>query len=302
MRVFMTGATGFVGSAIIDDLLSAGYEVTGLARNKEATDRLARRGVDTYHGDLTDLDRLAAGAAASDGVIHTAFIHDFSRYEENAEVDNGALVAMTRALAGSDRPFVATSVVTLLTPGRTGTEEDGRASPDIPRAASEATVLAAAEQGIRSSVVRLPFSVHGRGDRGFISALVELARRKNVAAYVGDGSNRWPAVNRLDAARLFRLALEKAAPATVLHAVAEEGITMRSIAEEIGNGLGVPVRAIAPEEAEKHFEWLGRFIAIDQLISSMFTRERMGWQPQGNGLLNDMGNSGYFDAGQGSKY
>ncbi len=302
MRVFVTGATGFVGSAIIDDLLSAGYKVTGLARNKEASDWLARRGIDAYHGDLTDLDHLAAGAAASDGVIHTAFIHDFSRYEENAEVDNGALVAMTRALAGSDRPLVATSVVTLLTPGRIGIEEDGRASPDIPRAASEATVLAAAEQGIRSSVVRLPFSVHGRGDRGFISALVELARRKNVAAYVGDGSNRWPAVNRLDAARLFRLALEKAAPATVLHAVAEEGITMRSIAEEIGNGLGVPVRAIAPEEAEKHFEWLGRFIAIDQPISSMFTRKRMGWQPRGNGLLNDMGDSGYFDAGQGSKY
>lgn len=302
MRVFITGAMGFVGSAVIQELLSAGHQVLGLARNEQAAGALARLGVKVHRGELTDTGSLAAGANACDGVIHTAFVHDFSKYEENAEVDHRAVTAIADALAGSDKPFVATSVVTLLAPGRIGTEEDGRADPAIPRAASEAAVLGAADRGIRSSVVRLPFSVHGQGDRGFVPALIDLARRKGVAAYVGDGSNRWPAVNRLDAARLFCLAMEKAVSATALHAVAEEGVAMRAIAEAIGAGLGSPLRSIAPEAAGEHFEWLGRFVAVDQPISSTLTREWMGWQPQGNGLLTDLRESGYFSGERRSKY
>lgn len=302
MRVFITGATGFVGSAVVQELLSAGHHVLGLARSEQAIDALTRLGAEVHCGDLTDLSGLAAGARACDGVIHTAFIHDFSKYEENAEIDRRAVAAIADALAGSDRPFIATSVVTLLAPGRVGTEEDGRASPTIPRAASEATVLGAADRGIRSSVVRLPFSVHGQGDRGFVPALVDLARQKGVAGYVGDGTNRWPAVNRRDAARLFRLALDKAKPATALHAVAEEGIAMHDIAEAIGIGLGLPVRSIGFDDAAKHFEWLGRFIGIDQPISSTLTREWMNWRPQENGLLTDLKASGYFDRERRSKF
>lgn len=295
MHIFLTGATGFVGSAIADQLLSAGHQVTGLARNGQAVHRLVRRGIAAHRGELSDPASLAAGAAECDGVIHTAFIHDFSRYEENADIDHRAVTAIADVLAGSDKPFVATSVVTLLAPGRIGTELSERASPNIPRAASEATVLDAGDRGVRASVVRLPFSVHGRSDSGFVPALVDLARRKGVAAYIGDGTNCWPAINRLDAARLFLLALEKAEPKTVLHAVAEKGVTMRAIAEAIGAGLGLPVRAIIAEQANDHFEWLAHFVAVDQPISSMLTCEWMGWQPKEYGLLTDLRESGYFD-------
>lgn len=295
MRVFVTGATGFIGTAIVRELLEAGHEVLGLARSDEAADALARAGAAAHRGDLLDVGSLAAGAGACDGVIHAAFIHDFSKYEENAEIDRRALEAMAGALEGSGKPLVATSGTTVLAPGRTGTEEDAPApdSPGYIRAASE-VVLAAADRGVRASVVRLPPSVHGPGDRAFVPALIEVARRTGVAAYIGDGANRWPAVHRLDAARLFRLALEKAAPGSRLHGAAEEGIPMRAIAETIGQGLGVPVRGIAADEAAAHFDWLGLFVAIDNPTSSALTRDALGWRPQEDGLLTDMRESGYF--------
>ncbi len=301
MRVFLTGATGFIGSAVADELMATGHQVVGLAKDDAAARHLNERGVTAHRGDLSDLDSIAAGASACDGVIHTAFINDFSRYIEVAEIDRRAVATVADALAGSNKPFVATSVVTLLPPDRLGTEADERASPDIPRAASEATVLAAADRGVRASVVRLPFSVHGRGDTGFVPALIDLARRKRVAAYIGDGASRWPAVNRLDAAQLFCLALEAADPGSVLHAVAEEGVAMHAIAEVIGQGLGLPARSIPEDGAEAHFGWLARFVAIDQPISSALTRERIGWSPRQNGLLTDIAQSGYFETASRSK-
>ena len=302
MRIFLTGATGFIGEAILRELIAGGHQVLGLVHSDASAQALTEAGGEPHQGDLHDPDSLANGARDCDGVIHTAFLHDFSKYEENAEIDNRVVTAITDALAGSDKPFVATSVVTLLAPGSVGTEKDRRASPGIPRAASEETVLGAANRGVRCSVLRLPFSVHGEGDRGFVPALINLARRKGVTAYVGDGVNRWPAVNRSDAARLFRLALEKAEPGTALHAVAEEGVAMQVIAETIGAGLGVPVRSIEPDKAAEHFEWLSRFVSTDQPISSALTREWMGWQPRENGLLDDLRESGYFDEEKRSKY
>ena len=301
MRVFLTGATGFIGSAVADELLAAGHQVTGLAKDDTAASRLNERGVAAHRGDLSDLDSIAAGATVCDGVIHTAFINDFSRYTEVAEIDRRVVAAIVDALAESGKPFVATSVVSLLAPDRLGTELDARASPDIPRAASEATVLAAADRGVRASAVRLPFSVHGRGDTGFVPALVDLARRKRVAAYIGDGANRWPAVNRLDAARLFRLALESADPGAVLHAVAEEGVAMRAIAEAIGRGLDLPVRSVAEDDVDAHFGWLARFVSMDQPISSALTRNWTDWSPRQNDLLTDIAESGYCEAASRSK-
>ncbi len=295
MRVFVTGATGFIGSAVVRELLAAGHEVLGLARGDEAAAKLARSGVQAHRGELSDLDSLAAGARACDGVIHLAFVHDFSRYEANAETDRRALEAMAGALEGSGKPLVATSGTTVLAPGRVGTEADAPApdGPGRPRAASEVG-LAFADRGVRASVVRLAPSVHGRGDRAFVPALVEVARRTGVSGHVGDGANRWPAVHRLDAARLFRLALEKAAPGTRLHGAAEAGIPMREIAETIGQGLGVPVRNIAQNEAAAHFDWLAMFVTIDNPTSSALTRDTLGWRPQEAGLLADMQESGYF--------
>jgi len=296
MRVFVTGATGFIGSAIVRELMAAGHEVLGLARSDEAAGKLARAGAGAHRGELSDTGSLAAGARACDGVVHAAFIHDFSKYQENAETDRRALEAMAGALEGSGKPLVATSGTTVLAPGRTGTEGDAP-SPDSPgytRAASEAFLAAAAGRGVRASVVRLPPSVHGAGDRAFVPALIGIAREKGVAAYVGDGANRWPAVHRLDAARLFRLALEEAAPGARLHGAAEEGIPMRAIAETIGEGLRLPVRGVAADEAEAHFGWLGMFVQIDGPASSALTRDVLGWRPQEAGLLADMRESGYF--------
>jgi nucleoside-diphosphate-sugar epimerase len=232
-------------------------------------------------------------------VIHTAFIHDFATttIEAAAETDRRAVEALAGALEGSGKPFIVTSgtaITAFLGPGRTGTEEDAPGSAAIPRAASEATALAAAGRGVRASVVRLPPSVHGTGDHGFVPRLIEIARRTGISAFVGDGTNRWPAVHRLDAARLFRLALEKAAPGTRLHGVAEEGVPMRAIAQTIGTGLGVPVRGLAEDEARTHFDWFARFVAIDNPTSSALTRNSLGWRPQGPELLTDMKESGYF--------
>lgn len=295
MRVFVTGATGFIGSAIVQDLLANGHTVLGLARSDATAVRLAQWGVDVHRGDLSDTDSLAAGARACDGVIHTAFIHDFSQYEANAATDGRAMEAMASALEGSGKPLVATSVTTLLTPGSIGTENDAPAPAGFAsvRSVSEG-VLLAAQRGVRVSAVRLPPSVHGKGDFGFVPMLIEVARRTGVAAYVGDGANRWPAIHRLDAARLFRLALEKAIAGSRLHGAAEEGIPMRDIAQTIGQGLGVPVRSMTVEEADAHFGWMASFAAIDNPISNAITRNAVGWQPQEVGLLADMQSSGYF--------
>jgi nucleoside-diphosphate-sugar epimerase len=295
MKVFVTGATGFIGSAVVQELLTAGHQVLGLVRSDQAAAALAQRGVEAHRGELSDLDSLAAGARACDGVIHTAFIHDFSQYEANAQTDQRALAAMARALEGTNKPLVATSATTVLAPGRIGTEADAPAqgAPGHIRAASEA-VLTAAERGVRVSVVRLPPSVHGQGDRAFVPALIDVARRTGMAAYVGDGDNRWPAVHRLDAAQLFRLALEHATPGSRLHGVGEEAVPMRAIAEAIGQGLGVPVRRLSVDEAAAHFGWLSLFVAIDNPTSSAWTRESLGWSPQRPGLLDDMRDSGYF--------
>ena len=296
MRVFVTGATGFIGVAIVRELLTTGHEVLGLARNDAAADALTRLGVEVWRGDLSDTASLIAGARACEGVIHTAFIHDFSAYAAAAETDRRAVEALAGALEGSGKPFVSTSGTALLAPGRIGSEKDAPAPGSAAglRAASEETVLAAAGRGVRASVVRLPPSVHGPGDHGFVPALIDIARRSGIAAFIGDGANRWPAVHRLDAARLFRLALEKAAPGSRLHGVAEEGISLRAIAEVIGKGLGVPIRSIADGEASAHFDWLAGFVAIDNPTSSAVTRDALGWRPRELDLLTEMRNSGYF--------
>ena len=295
MRVFVTGATGFIGSAVVNDLLAAGHQVLGLVRSDAGAATLARMGVEPHRGELSDTDSLAAGALACDGVIHTAFIHDFSQYEANAATDQRALEAMAHALQGSGKPLVATSGTTVLAPGRMRTENDPPALDGLGRirAASE-VVLVAAERGVRVSVVRLPPSVHGRGDHGFVPMLIDMARRTGVVAFVGDGANRWPAVHRLDAARLFRLALEKAAPGSRLHGAAEEGIPMRAIAQAIGRGLGLPVRGMGEQEAVGHFGWLAPFVAINNSTSSALTRSSLGWHPQQPDLLTDLRDSGYF--------
>jgi nucleoside-diphosphate-sugar epimerase len=300
MRVFVTGATGFIGTAIVKELLAAGHEALGLARNDEGANKLARSGVKVHRGELSNPDSLVAAARACEGVIHTAYNHDFATTprEVASETDRRAVEALAGALDGSGKPLVVTSgtfMATMVAPGRTSTEED--VLPDgapIPRAASEVAVRAAASRGVRASVVRLAPSVHGEGDHGFVPILIGIARRTGISAFVGDGANRWPAVHRLDAARLFRLALEKAAPGALLHGAAEEGVAMRAIAETIGKGIGVPVRGLSKEEARKHFDWFAEFVAIDNPCSSAITRRTLGWKPQRPDLLTDMRQSGYF--------
>ena len=293
MRVFVTGATGFIGSAIVNDLLAAGHEVLGLARNDANAASLAALGVPAHRGDLTDPDSLTEGARSCDGVIHTAFIHDFSRFAEVIETDRRAVEALAGALEGSGKPLVVTSGTVLLAPGRLGTEQDAP-RPDAHRIDAERITMEAAGRGVRSSIVRPPPTVHGAGEQGFVPMLIALARSTGVAAYVGDGANLWPAVHRLDIARLYRLALERAAPGTRLHGVAEEGVPMRAIAETIGQGLGIPVRGLTREEAAAHFGWMAPFVGMDNPTSSAITRSTMGWQPTGPELLADMRDGGYF--------
>ncbi|MGH8158572.1 MAG: SDR family oxidoreductase [Rhodanobacter sp.] len=294
MRVFLTGATGFIGSAIVGELIGAGHQVLGFARSDAAAASLEAVGVEVQRGALEDLDSLKRGAQASDGVIHTAFIHDWSQFVANVETDRRAVEALIGALQGSGKPMVITSGSMMVAHGRPATEQDAPASVEVPRAASEAMVLAAAGRGVRGSVVRLSPSVHGAGDHGFVPRLINIAREKGVSPYVGDGANRWPAVHRLDAARLFRLALEHAEPGTRLHGVAEEGVPFRAIAEAIGADLGVPVRSLTEDEASVHFGFLARFVATDNPTSSAITRRSLGWQPQGPDLLTDMRDNGYF--------
>ena len=290
MRVFVTGATGFIGSAVVQNLLQAGHQVVGLARSDASAAALAALGVEAHRGDITDPDSLLAAARASDGVIHTAFVHDFSNFLANIEIDRLAVEALVGALTGSGKPMVIASGTLMVSHARPATENDRPLSLQMPRAASEAMVLAP-ENGLRGAVVRLAPAVHDLNRAGVVSSMIDLARAKGVSPYVGEGDNRWPAVHRLDAARLFNLALEQAKPGTYLHAAAEEGITARAIAEAIGQALGVPVRSITPEEAPAHFEAFASFVGLDNPTSSALTRETFGWNPEGPGLLADIRDS-----------
>ena len=296
MRVFVTGATGFIGSAVVRELLEAGHKVVGLARSDASAASLRKAGVEVHRGDLEDLDSLRSGADAADGVIHTAFNNNFSDYQGVADADRLAVETLGEALAGSGRPLVVTSVTTLLTQGRIGTEDEppDPSSPSVVRMGSEVAAVSMAEQGVRTAAVRLPPSVHGERDHGFVPTLIDVARNKGVSAYLGDGSNRWPAVHRLDVAHLYRLALENAAAGTRVHAVADEGIPFRDIAEVIGQNLGVNVEAMSSDEAADHFGWLAMFVPIDNPMSNSLTQERLGWCPREAGLLADMSESGYF--------
>jgi nucleoside-diphosphate-sugar epimerase len=295
MRVFVTGASGFIGSAVVQELLGAGHRVLGLARSDSSAEALAAAGAEVHRGSLEDSDSLRMGAEASDGVIHLAYIHDFSKFEENALVDRRAIETLGAAFAGSGRPLVIANGTLFLTPGRTATEEDG-SDPATPsgRRLNEGLLLSLADNGVRSASLRLPPTVHGAGDHGFMHILIDVAREKGVSAYVGDGANRWPAVHRLDAAKLFRLALEQAPAGTVLHGVADEGVPIREVAEVIGRHLDVPVVSIAPDQAVEHFGFLGAFIGGDSPASSALTCERFGWQPTQPGLSADLDEGHYF--------
>ncbi|MDC0679315.1 SDR family oxidoreductase [Sorangium atrum] len=292
MRIFLTGASGFIGSSIVPELARAGHRVVGLARSDASAERLAAAGVDVHRGSLTDLDSLRRGAAACDGVIHCAFSHDdFTDYAGNCEKDRGAIEALGGALAGSGRPLVIASGIARFAPGRVASEDEAPdASAGGLRAASEQLALSFASRGVRVSSLRLPPSVHDDGDHGFVPMLIEIARKTGRSGYVGGGENRWPAVHRRDAARLFVLALEKAPAGARLHAIGDEGIPTRDIAGVIGRKLGVPVESVPKE----HFGWLGGFFALDTPASSALTQARFGWKPEKAGLLADLEHGTYF--------
>jgi nucleoside-diphosphate-sugar epimerase len=298
MRVFVTGASGWIGSAVVPELLGAGHQVTGLARSDASAEALTAAGAQVHRGSLDDLDSLRSAAEASDGVIHLAFKHDaaFSGgFQDAAAADRGAIETIGEALAGSGRPFLIASGTLGLAPGRVATERDDGHAPGSPaadpasgpamRLANAEMTLALASRGVRSSVVRLPPTVHGDGDNGFMAALVGMTRGRGVSGYLGDGSNRWPAVHRFDAANLFRLALEQAPAGSVLHAVADEGVPIREIAEVIGRHLGVPVASIPAEQAGEQFGFLAGFLGLDSPASSTLTRALLACKPTNTGLL-----------------
>src|ERR1700691_5761686 len=300
MRVFVTGATGFIGSAVVRELIDAGHHVLGLARSDAGAKSLRALGanVKVHRGDVEDLESLRSGAAASEGVIHTAFVHDFARFKEVCEIDRRAIEALGATLAGSDRPLIVTSGTGVAhAPGRLTTEEDAPNSP-FPRIASEEAAAAVAAKGVRVSVMRLS-QIHDPVKQGLITYLIALAREKGVSAYVGDGLNRWPAAHRLDAARIYRLALAKAEekdPKGVRYnAVGEEGVPLREIAEVVGRGLKVPVVSKSRKEAGEHFGWLAHFVVADIPASSALTQRWLGWRPTGPGLISDLNAMKYFE-------
>lgn len=293
MRVFVTGATGFVGSAVVQELLAHGHRVLGLARSDAGAAAQQAVGAEVVRGVLEDTDALARAAASSDGVIHTAFNHDFSRFAENCELDRRAIEALGEGLAGSDKPLLVTSGTARLAPGRLAVETDLPAEGvgGYPRV-SESTAAGLVAKGVRAGAVRLAPSTHGAGDHGFVPMLIDIARRTGVSAYVGDGENRWSGVHRLDAAKVFRLALERGAGGERYHAVADEGVPFHQIAAAIGRGLNLPVESRPAE----HFGWFAMFAAMDAATSSAWTRQTLGWTPTQPGLIEDIGSAGYFDA------
>ncbi|MCU1525513.1 MAG: NAD-dependent epimerase/dehydratase [Microbacteriaceae bacterium] len=295
MRVFVTGASGWVGSAVTAELIAAGHQVVGLARSDASAEAIAAAGAEVQRGDITDLDSLRAGAEGADGIIHTAFIHDFNAHEDAAAVDFAAVALFGDMLEGSDRPLVIASGI--LGAVSEETDRPDPATSRSPRVLTEQTLLGFADRGIRSSAVRLAPTVHGDGDHGFMATLIGIDREKGSSGYIGDGSNTWPAVHRLDAAHLFCLALEKAPAGSALHAVDDEGVPLRDVAEVIGRHLDVPVVSVAPENAVDHFSWLGRFLGIDSHASSAITRELLGWEPTHPGLIEDLELGHYFRVG-----
>lgn len=294
MRVFVTGASGWIGSALVPELLGAGHQVVGLARSEGAAAKVAASGADVLRGSLEDLEVLRAGAADADGVVHLGFVHDFSRFAESVAIDVAAIETFGEVLAGSDRPLVIASGLAGLKPGAVATERDVPDPAGYGRSVGERTALALAARGVRASSVRLAPSVHGEGDYGFVPTLVNVARERGISGYVGDGAARWAGVHVADAARLFRLAVESAPAGSALHACDEEGTPMRELAEIIGRHLDVPVRSVPADEAMDHFGFLGRFVGADMAASSALTRELLGWEPTGPSLPDDLDAGHYF--------
>ena len=290
MRIFVTGASGFVGSPVVEELIGTGHQVLGLARNDAAADALKRMGAEVHRGDLATPESLSAGAQQCDGVIHTAYNHDWSQVAAAAEMDRRAVETLGAALAGSDRPLVITSAIGLLSPGRPTTEDDAGdpRSLGAVRMPSEEKALALASESVRSSIIRLPPVVHDRTKQGLVTRMIALARQAGISAYVDGGLNRWPAVHRRDAAQLFRLALEKGGPGSRYHAIAEDGIALRAIADAIGKLVNVPAVSKTPEEAASHFGFLAYFVSADFQASSTKTKEALGWNPNGPGLIADL--------------
>lgn len=295
MRVFVTGASGWIGSAVVPELLSAGHEVLGLARSDTSAAALTAVGADVHRGDLDDLTSLRAGADASDAVIHLAFKHNFADFLGAGHTERAAITALGGVLSGTDRPLLFASGIAALAPGRLANELDTSPAigPDSPRGGGEQLALGFAESGVRAVSLRFAPTVHGEGDHGFISTIVKIARERGVSGYIGDGSNRWPAAHRLDVARMICLALEKAPAGSAVHGVAEEGIPTREIAEAIGRHLDLPVVSVAPEDASAHFGWIGAFFSVDMPTSSTRTQELLGWTPTHPTLLADL-EAGYY--------
>jgi nucleoside-diphosphate-sugar epimerase len=294
MRVFITGAAGFIGSATTKELIANGHKVSGLARSDENAAALEKLGAEVHRGSLDDLDSLRQGARETDGTIHLAFIHDFSKFAETGQIDKRAIDAMGEALAGSGKPFIVTSGTLLVAPGRLATEEDP-VTPGMPRM-SETAGLAFASRGVRAMAVRLPQVHGGEGKCGLLNWLLAIAREKGMSAYVGDGSNRWSGAHRLDVARLYRLALEKGKAGASFHAVSDEGVRMRDVAEIIGRHLKLPVKSISPEEIPAHFGMMARFAGMDSAVSSALTQQWLGWKPVEIGMIADISRPDYFAA------